>query len=194
MQFHLVPDGSHVLDVGCHTGILGSALVEKKHCTVKGIDLDLDALEVARERIHAVTSIDLEDSEWVQTLQSKGFRNFDAIIFGDVLEHTRQPAKILIQAKQLLSSNGRVIVSLPNVANVRIRLQILRGKFEYQDSGILDRTHLRFFTLKTARELLQHAGYRIIEERHTGYSLSKRLIDRFPGMLSAGFVFAAVPV
>ena len=85
----------------------------------------------------------------------------------DVMEHLRVPEKLLRDCRALLKPNGHLIVSLPNVANITVRLMLLFGRFNYTERGILDKTHLRFFTRKTARRLLTENGYDIVEEKMT---------------------------
>ena len=191
LQFQLIPEHSRVLDIGCHTGILGEALRQRKQCHVTGVDNDDNALAIASKRLDSVHRVDLEQRSWSAMLLDACLSNFDIILFGDVIEHTRQPLAILEEAHTLLKPNGRIIVSLPNVANLRVRLNLLFGKFNYAESGILDRTHLRFFTLKSARELVTSAGYRIVKETYSGYSLPRWLIDLFPALLAVNIVILA---
>ena len=193
VQFRLIPDGARVLDVGCHTGILGEALRSRKKCTVVGIDNDASALHVAESRLDGVAFVDLESPGWADKLIASGKSNFDIVLFGDVIEHTREPLKILKEAIALLAPNGQAIVSLPNIANLRIRLGLLRGKFDYADSGILDRTHIRFFTLKSARELVRDAGYQIVSETYSGYSMPRWLIDSFPALFAVNIILVVRP-
>jgi len=84
-----------------------------------------------------------------------------------VLEHLVRPVEILKQCAPILEDNGFVIVSVPNVANITVRIALLFGQFQYGDRGILDRTHLRFYTRDTARALLEGAGYQVLDERMT---------------------------
>ena len=88
-------------------------------------------------------------------------RTFDVVVCADVLEHLDDPAAVLARVRRWLSPRGVLFVSLPNVANVAIRLALLAGRFEYAEAGILDRTHLRFFTRRSARRLVENAGFRI---------------------------------
>jgi 2-polyprenyl-3-methyl-5-hydroxy-6-metoxy-1,4-benzoquinol methylase len=194
IQLRMVREGSYVLDVGCHSGLMGEELKKRKGCRVVGVDQDGAALRVAEQRLDAARSIDLEGPDWAERLALEGFYDFDAIIFGDVLEHLRDPDKILTTTRRLLKHGGRVIVSVPNVANLRIRLSLLRGNFDYADSGILDRTHLRFFTISSAREMLERTGYYIVDSDVAGYTLPHKLIRTFPGMLAVQVVLAGVPV
>jgi len=94
-------------------------------------------------------------------------RPFDAIVFADVLEHLEDPGSMLRAARRWLRPEGTLLVSLPNVANLAVRLSLLAGRFEYADRGILDRTHLRFFTRRSARRTIEAAGFRITEVRAT---------------------------
>ncbi|HET6511950.1 MAG TPA: class I SAM-dependent methyltransferase [Candidatus Kapabacteria bacterium] len=191
IQLRLLQDqGSRVLDVGCHSGMMGSFIKERYGSTVVGIDYDEGALNVAGTRLDAVYRTDLESADWAAMLLERE-APFDVAIFGDVLEHVRYPEEVLRETKRLLKPGGKVIVSLPNVANLRVRLGLLRGNFRYADSGILDRTHLRFFTMETAHELLDKAGFELEESDVAGYSLPQWLLRMFPGMLGAGFVMRA---
>lgn len=89
-------------------------------------------------------------------------RTFDAVVCADVLEHLPDPVPVLARVRSWISPGGRLFVSVPNVANVAVRLSLLAGRFEYADRGILDRTHLRFFTRRSARRLVEGAGFRIV--------------------------------
>jgi methionine biosynthesis protein MetW len=193
LQFRMIPDGARVLDVGCHTGILGEALRIRKQCIVTGIDNDASALEAAEQRLNSTALVDLEEPGWANKLNESGKTDFDILLFGDVIEHTRDPLTILKEARMLLAPNGQAIISLPNIANLRIRLGLLRGKFDYADSGILDKTHIRFFTLKSARELVRQAGFRITSETYSGYSMPRWLINLFPSLFAVNIIMAAIP-
>jgi len=94
-------------------------------------------------------------------------RRFDRVLLLDVLEHLRNPERILEQCHQTMKREGLLIVSLPNIANIAVRLMLLFGRFEYAERGLLDKTHLRFFTRKTGRRMLERAGYIILEEKET---------------------------
>lgn len=193
VQFRLVPDGSYLLDVGCHTGILGEALTQKKGCKVVGIDLDESVVKVARTRLHRADTANIENRGWTQPIRDEVLAHdrasgFDVILFGDVLEHTRDPLAIVEEARELLAEGGRIIVSVPNVANLRVRIALFLGNFDYKDAGILDWGHLRFFTRRTAREMMEKAGLTIVQQEYSGYSLPKWLIYRFPELLSVNVI------
>ncbi|MFI5201667.1 MAG: class I SAM-dependent methyltransferase [Candidatus Kapaibacterium sp.] len=188
LQFRMIPTGARVLDIGCHTGILGAALRERKQCIVTGIDNDSEALHAAAGRLDAVLPVDLEQPGWARRLLEAGMKDFDILLFGDVIEHTRDPLAIIREARALLAANGKIIVSVPNIANLRIRLGLLRGQFDYTESGILDKTHLRFFTIRSARKLLRKAGYHITHESYSGYSMPRRLIDLAPSLFAVNII------
>jgi hypothetical protein len=84
-------------------------------------------------------------------------------LFADVLEHLKDPTFCFGNALPALKKTGEIIVSVPNIANIVIRLSLLAGRFDYCDRGILDRTHLRFFTLSSLRKIMQEASYRVLE-------------------------------
>jgi 2-polyprenyl-3-methyl-5-hydroxy-6-metoxy-1,4-benzoquinol methylase/chromosome segregation ATPase len=146
-----------VLDVGCSSGYLAK-LMSSNDCNVVGIEINPEVAETARKYCSQVFVADLD---FVGLADAVEGRTFDVIVFGDVLEHLRNPARILDEARSLLRADGYVVASIPNIAHGAIRLALLRGDFDYKEIGILDETHLRFFTLKTIEEMLLEAGYEI---------------------------------
>ncbi|MDE2480923.1 MAG: class I SAM-dependent methyltransferase [bacterium] len=154
----LVPERARVLDVGCASGYLGRVLSERG-CTVIGLDANEAALEQAGSWYEALYSVDLDATPLDRILDAE--QPFDRIIFGDVLEHLRDPVTLLTAARGLLSEGGRLLASLPNVAHGAIRLAMLSGHFEYQRYGLLDEDHLHFFSRETIERTFLRAGYRI---------------------------------
>jgi SAM-dependent methyltransferase len=117
---------------------------------------------------------------------------FDVIVFGDVLEHLKNPLPVLREMTGSLKEEGIVLVSVPNVANIYVRLSLLFGRFDYQDRGILDRTHLRFFTRKTFRGFLFDAGLEMKSLTATPIPLPLIVPRRYQGRLfSAGHAMNA---
>jgi methionine biosynthesis protein MetW len=167
-----VPPGSSVLDVGCATGYLGEALVERG-CRVWGIERDEDAAAVAASSYEEVHVVDLDLCDSLPVPE----QFFDVVLCADVLEHLREPERGLRLVRPHLAPGGSIVVSLPNVAHLSVRLPLLLGRFEYGPSGILDRTHARLFTFRTARELVTSCGFDVNSE--LGAS------DRFGGLLHA---------
>ena len=148
-----------VLDVGCGLGLTGQ-VARGRGARVVGIELDEAARRVAATRLDEVLGVDLEHPEALGA--ALGARRFDLILCGDVLEHLRDPLAVLRRLLEHLDEEGRVVVSLPNVAAWTMRLELLGGRFEYEPSGILDRTHLRFFTKESAESLLRDAGLELL--------------------------------
>lgn len=154
--------GFKILDVGCGTGLLGYEM-KKKGNYVYGVDISKKELDMTSKRLNYVKNIDITKHEIILP------KDFDIIVFADVLEHLKDPLSCLKNFKNYLKVNGEIIVSLPNVACYNVRLSLLLGRFNYKKYGILDDTHLRFFTKKTARQLIEDAGYRILKVDTTPY-------------------------
>ena len=152
-----------VLDVGCGPGNL-AALLTHNGSKVVGVDNDPVSLEIARSHCEAVYLADLDRDDLAETI---GKDAFDAIFFADVLEHVRDPLRVLISAKTLLRDGGSMYVSIPNIAHGAVRLSLLRGEFTYQRLGILDETHVHFYTRESVEDLLADAGLAIVEMRRT---------------------------
>jgi 2-polyprenyl-3-methyl-5-hydroxy-6-metoxy-1,4-benzoquinol methylase len=151
----MTPEGSRVLDVGCSRGDMAAALKERG-CRVTGVEMDPGAASVAEEICERVIVGDLDLLELPALL---GTEKFDVVLFGDVLEHLKYPQRVLDMARQVLTDDGFIGVSVPNVAHGSIRLMLLKGEFTYEDVGILDDTHLRFYTRKSICDLLEGSGY-----------------------------------
>lgn len=147
--------GLRVLDVGCGFATT-SERIQKLGNEVTGIEASAEACDVAAKRIAHIVQADLQSADL-------GDAQFDALIFADVLEHVAWPVSALKRYLRWLAPGGSVIVSLPNVGLWSVRLAHLFGRWEYEETGVLDRTHLRFFTRKSARWLLGEAGLDIVK-------------------------------
>jgi SAM-dependent methyltransferase len=145
-----------ILDVGTAAGYLGKIWKAKGH-SVTGIEFDAATAEKARVHYDSFQIADLE------TFAFPYRREFDYIVFADVLEHLRDPAAVLRRCLPALKESGKIIISVPNVANWIIRISLFFGKFDYMDRGILDRTHLRFFTLRSLKALMREVSCNVIE-------------------------------
>ena len=148
--------GRRALDVGAADGFLAERLTAQGW-SVTALERDPELAARARGRCKEVVVADLESA--LPLLHGP----FDAIVYGDVLEHLSDPRAVLGALDQALAPGGTVIVSVPNVAHLWVRLSLLAGRFDYADRGILDRTHLRFFTRRTLLELLRGAGLTVSE-------------------------------
>ncbi len=143
-----VEPNKKILDVGCTNGILGEYLIKNKNCEVFGIDLEETALKIAKDKGYKNTKkLDLDDSKELLDLEEWG--KFDYIICADVLEHTKNINKVFLFLFDMLNQNGKMLVSIPNIGHIDIIYHLLKGEFNYAPMGILDNTHLRFFTKKS---------------------------------------------
>lgn len=157
-QLRAVPTGSRVLELGCATGYLSRYLKEERGCRVVGVELDEAAAERARAHCERVVVGDLDQLVLSDVLDEGAF---DVILAGDVLEHLKSPGQVLAAARRVLAPGGRVVATIPNVAHGDLRLALLAGRFTYQRLGLLDETHLRFFTLAGVHALFEQAGYAV---------------------------------
>jgi SAM-dependent methyltransferase len=145
-----------ILDVGCSTGLFGAAIKERQTCEVWGVEMFAEAAAAAHERldrvIHSAFSEELD-------LPSA---HFDCIIFNDCLEHLAVPEEALRLARTLLRNDGVIVSSIPNMRYFPVMRDLLcRARWEYADSGVLDRTHLRFFTVTSIPGTFQRAGLQV---------------------------------
>lgn len=146
------------LDVGCGRGELAHAIKELGW-EVWGVESDPEALETARNRMDRVIDADLQDVGRVASeLEGK---QFDALVMSDVLEHLYDPYAVLRRYIRFVKPGGRVLISLPNAVTFTNRLKWLLGRVEYEDTGVMDRTHIRFFTFRSAREVVEASGCRV---------------------------------
>lgn len=149
-----VPPGSSVLELGCASGFL-SAELSALGCLIVGVEIDETAAAIASQFCTRTLLLDLDDFK----SDSMSGQTFDIILAGDVLEHLKDPARLLTLLGDSLRPTGELVLSVPNVAHASVRLHLLSGSFEYGDFGLLDRTHLRFFTRSSLHELLRQSGF-----------------------------------
>lgn len=150
--------GASILDVGCAAGAMGAALLERGAKEVVGIEREARAARLARTRLTAVYQLDLESLPDLPYPDG----HFDVITFADVLEHLAEPQALLRHLRRYLKDGGMVVCSIPNIRHESVLLPLLvEGRFQYAEAGILDRTHLRFFTLTEIQHLMSGAGFSI---------------------------------
>jgi SAM-dependent methyltransferase len=152
----LVPRGARVLEFGCATGYMSEVLKSRLGCRVTGIEVSPEAAERARAHCARVIVGDAESLDFEALLEAPGF---DVVLFADVLEHLQRPEDVLRRLRPHLAEGGSVVASIPNVAHGSVRLALLSGQFRYRDIGLLDDTHLRFFTRESVQDLFEGAGY-----------------------------------
>jgi 2-polyprenyl-3-methyl-5-hydroxy-6-metoxy-1,4-benzoquinol methylase len=152
-----------VLDVGCADGDVGRLLQETGN-RVSGLDRDEEAAEKARADLERVVVADLDTSSLLDHFEAA---SFDVVVLADVLEHLREPERALREATELLRDGGRLVLSVPNVAHGALRLALLQGRWTYTAAGLLDRTHLHFFTRTSLLQLLEGVGLAVDDLRAT---------------------------
>jgi GT2 family glycosyltransferase/2-polyprenyl-3-methyl-5-hydroxy-6-metoxy-1,4-benzoquinol methylase len=169
----IVP-GAVVLDIGCAVGELGRYLTEQKHCVVDGIEANPDAAAIARRFYRQVWEVDLETASLAELL---GESRYQYIVCADVLEHLRDPGQLLRRIANFLTPGGKLLISIPNVGHLGVFLGLLSGDFRYREEGLLDQTHLRFFTQRSFLRLLAENGFSgrvvdrtIIDLQHSEFS------------------------
>jgi GT2 family glycosyltransferase/2-polyprenyl-3-methyl-5-hydroxy-6-metoxy-1,4-benzoquinol methylase len=154
---------ARVLDVGCATGALG-AVLKAAGSFVVGVEVDADAARVASSLLDEVLVGDVESEPFFDQFPAA---SFDAVLFGDVLEHLRRPEAALERVRRLLRPGGVVVASIPNVAHAAVRLALLSGAFDYSPTGLLDETHIRFFTRATVKKLFDDASFAVVNVERT---------------------------
>lgn len=157
--YNQIKEKTKCLDVGCWSGNLGKKLIENKHCIVDGADVQEDMLQFAKSKGYRNTYLINLNSDKLSfdALKDK----YDVIIFADVLEHLINPEHVLTLIKDKLNKDGIIIISLPNVAFILNRLQLLLGKWEYREFGTLDKTHLKFYTIASGQKMVESTGLKV---------------------------------
>jgi 2-polyprenyl-3-methyl-5-hydroxy-6-metoxy-1,4-benzoquinol methylase len=155
----MVGFNKRVLEAGCASGHVSEAL-SGQDCSVVGIEIDSAVVRPAERWVERVIIGNFDDGVLWKELEGEFF---DAVLFGDVLEHLKDPLAALQESMKHLHASGAVIISVPNIAHADVKFALLKGKFPYADSGLLDRTHIHFFTKESLLELVKTAGLVPIE-------------------------------
>lgn len=153
---------SRVLEIGPGDGVIGAYLRSEKGCFVVGVEVVPEAAALAAARFDTMLIGSIEDDAIIA--RATELAPYDAIIFADVLEHLIDPWAALRRVRALLSTHGCVLTSIPNIAHWTARLNLLIGRFDYTDGYLMDRTHLRWFTWKSARAMATTCGFTIADE------------------------------
>jgi len=177
------PDsGSKVLDVGCAEGNFGALLKQGANCEVWGTELNSSAGEIARGKLDKVLVGDIFDQ-----LSNIPSDYFDVIYFNDVLEHLVDPEALLKEMKSKLNSKGLVICSIPNILYYRaLKSYLVDRDWKYEDSGVMDKTHLRFYTRKSILRMFESCGYIINQLKPI--NLSKSPVPYMASILTLGLI------
>lgn len=185
MLEYLPPDARRIIDIGCGSGVFGRAIQNKQNAEVWGLELMPKEAREAEKHLDKVFSGPVED--YLEALP-KDF--FDVIYLNDVLEHLVDPYKVLKSLKNNLTPNGVVISSIPNIRyhNALIKL-LVKKDWEYEEFGVMDHTHLRFFTGKSIRRMYEDLGYKVI--LHEGINKSRSLK---PYLYNIPFLFTQLDI
>jgi len=156
-----IEEGSIVLEFGPATGYMTRYLCEEKKCKVYIIEIDKEAYDKAVMYAEAGVCCDAEQMAWAKAFE--GIK-FDYITFADVLEHIRNPEILLKTCQKFLKDEGKILASVPNITHNAVLIDLYNDKFEYRTTGIMDNTHLRFYTHDSLHELFSKSGFRIVDE------------------------------
>ncbi|MBP6855676.1 MAG: class I SAM-dependent methyltransferase [Candidatus Pacebacteria bacterium] len=195
-----VPEKTKVLEIGTASGYLGEYLIHEKKCSVWGVEpereLYEDAQRVGYEKLFNETVEAFLECNYAQK------ESFNVLLLADVLEHMARPDGVLVRLVGLLKEGGHAVISLPNVANYAIRWQLLTGRWDPQDAGIMDKTHLHFYTKKTIKNLIERSGLIIESMRPAAghierfgkrklLGIGKKLLFLWPEFFATQFVVVA---
>ena len=157
-----IPPGARVLDLGCGSGAIGRHLAQHgSGCTIDGLTLSADEAALAAPHYRRVEVANLESCDLLALFGAWG--PYDAIVCADVLEHIRQPERVLAACRELLAPGGRALLSIPNASYAGLVAELMGGEFRYRSEGLLDTTHVRFFTRATLLRFLAEQGWGVRE-------------------------------
>lgn len=169
--FELFAPGSRVLDIGCSSGNFGKVLIEQKQCSVVGIDVNEDDLKTAAKNLTKVHKRDVEKDD----LSDLG--TFDFVLMADVIEHLLDPVSVLKKVKNLLVPGGKLVFSVPNMANIANRIELLGGRYEYTKFGLLDETHVHYYDRAELEKIMNRAGFTVKKYNNTIRDLPAEVIN-----------------
>lgn len=155
----LVGNDKKILEVGSSTGYMTKLFFEN-NCFVDVVEVDKVSAKKAKKYAKKVISLSIEDEKVLKEIEN----SYDFIILADVLEHLVDPLAILKNLEKITTKNTKLIISMPNIASWVMRKQLFfKGDFDYKESGILDKTHLHFYTPETLKKLLRESGWNVKE-------------------------------
>lgn len=152
--------GQSILEIGAGPGSLTKHLIQVPDTDVTAAEIDEDAIEILKNYCNKIYKIDLNLPDWGKSFNQQ---KYDVVIAADVLEHLISPEKTLLEMKNLLKENGSILISLPHIGHNGILASLFNHDFAYSDSGLLDRTHIKFFCIKNMQDLITSAGLSIVD-------------------------------
>lgn len=170
----LVGRGKRVLELGSSTGYLTDAMQTHFECQVVGIEIDANAAALSQSRGNRVLQLDLDVADLSDVLMGE---KFDVVLCADVLEHLRHPEQVLRACYKLLSDDGRLVASIPNAAHADVRLALLGGQLPFRPMGLLDNTHIKFFTRSLVEQLFDCSGFRVISVARNRWGATKSEVN-----------------
>jgi O-antigen biosynthesis protein len=171
---------SVVLELGSSTGIMTNYLKNQLNCKVYICEIDKNSIQIARLYADGYWQGDLDSMKWADYFDSI---SFDYIICADVLEHLRNPEGVLHKTIGLLKEDGSVLLSMPNVAHNSVVYNLLENRFEYTEVGILDQTHLKFYTYPSLKRLCEDAGYTPVDEDAIYLEYQPPFAEKYPDFI-----------
>lgn len=179
---YIPKSAKNILELGCGEGVFGSYLRENLGAKVTGIEIESKFAIKAKKNLDKVYIGDAESI--IKKLPAK---SFDVIVANDVLEHMVDPYLVLKEAKRILKKDGIIVSSIPNMRNFHVLYHLVRhGQWEYVESGILDRTHLRFFTQKSIRNMYERLGYEVVQHEGIFEETNLPILFKLTNVLARG--------
>ena len=204
----LVGRGKTVLEVGCASGAMTQCLSEQLDCRVTGLEVNADDAAEAQAFCETLFVGNVEEIDLAERV---GTNKFDVVVYADVLEHLRDPIAALRKTRRVLKANGYLVACVPNIAHAALTFELALGNFDYRREGLLDDTHIHFFTKRSLLQTFEAAGYAVVHlERSTlapqstefnpkprsdsEHKLLKTLIDAHPESQTYQFIVKAIPL
>ena len=181
---HLLPSVPRLVEAGCSSGALAAAYRQNNpNCHYLGIEIDPHYAEIAREHCNQVLVADIDTLPWIPPSRRL---TAECWVFGDCLEHLKDPWQVVRWVHSHQPDGGVICACIPNSQHWSLQCRLSTGSWIYEDSGLLDRTHIRFFVAQTIASLFEDNGYRLkFNPRHIGPTPSQQVLDCISGLAAA---------
>jgi 2-polyprenyl-3-methyl-5-hydroxy-6-metoxy-1,4-benzoquinol methylase len=197
-----------VLEVGCASGAMTRCLKEQLGCRVTGVEVNGADAQQAAPHCESLQVGDIEQFDFVERF---GAKSFDVVTYADVLEHLKNPTETLRKTRAALNDDGYIVASVPNIAHAALVMELARGNFDYRSLGLLDDTHIRFFTKQSLLRTFEQAGFAVVklerfslEPKCTEFDVEPRddierqmldfFLHRHPESKTYQFIVKAIPL